>query len=581
MHYLRVFAFVLLLSLSLSTPAICADPGDMRLPDELIVQINQGANDAAATSAIKDTGCAVIREIPQIRVKVIKTPGGSNGAVKDALSRNPAFSFVEYNYLAKPGLVPNDPDYASEDFTGRVSAPQAWDINTGSPSVIIAVIDSGVDPTHPDLMAKLMPGYNFLLNNTDTHDTMPDGHGTSVAGVCAAGTDNLTGVAGICWGARIMPLSVFDPNNHASYSDIANAITYAADNGARVMNISIYGTQKSRVLQDAVDYAWNKGSVIFACAGNDSTSTPAYPAACNYVVGVAAMDNLDRLSSFSNYGTWIKVSAPGEGLYTTKNGGGYWSFSGTSAASPVAAGIAALILSANPSLTPEQVVATIENSADDIGSNGFDETSGYGRVNAYRSLIAAANIATFPDTEPPTVLVEYPQAGGTLSGQAIVGLFDTDNVGVVKAELYINGVLYGSGTVKPFNFYWNTSAYPNGAYDLSAVAYDAAGNIGTTATSTVYIDNFVDTVPPYGSITSPLDGVNVSGSVTITANYNDFTGFDKIELYIDGILKTSVTTKTLSYTWNTRKEAAGAHTITTKASDVSGNVDTDTITVYK
>ncbi len=236
--------------------------------------------------------------------------------VREALSHNPHVEFVENNFLAEPSTIPNDSYYPSQWHLPKIDAPSGWDITSGSESLPIAIIDSGVDPDHPDLVAKLITGYNFLGSNTDTHDVL--GHGTAVAGTAAAMTNNVTGVAGLACDNPVMPLVVLNSSNYASYYDISRAITYAVDRRVRVLNISIGGSSSSSTLQNAADYAWNKGALIFASAMNNNNSTPYYPAACNHVVAVAATTSIDTKASFSSYGTWVDISAPGASIYTTR-----------------------------------------------------------------------------------------------------------------------------------------------------------------------------------------------------------------------------------------------------------------------
>jgi subtilisin family serine protease len=548
--------------------------------DELLIQHKVGVPNKKVAEVVGAAGASIISEISQIRVKQIKVPAHALEKVKEALSRNPNINFVENNFLAEAVVTPNDSYYASQWHLSKISAPQGWDISTGSTSVAVAIIDSGVDPTHPDLSNKLLPGFNFLSDNSDSHDL--NGHGTAVAGSAAAISNNYTGVAGIAWQNPIMPLVVVNSSGSASYYDIAQAITYAADKGAKVMNISIAGSSNSSTLQNAVDYAWNKGAVIFAAAANYSTSTPYYPAACNNVVAVSATTSSDTLASFSNYGNWIDIAAPGVSILTTTNGGSYSSWSGTSFSSPIAAGLGALIMSANPSLTNAQVVEILKRNADDIGAPGFDPYFGYGRINVYRSLAAAKTTTPITDSSPPIVSISSPTNGAHISGGVTVSVSASDDVGVSKVELYINGILYANDATAPYNFYWDTKNYGNGAYNLEAVAYDGSGNIGESNLITVNVDNSQDTIPPVVSITSPPEGSPVSKKVTIKVTASDNVGVSKIELFIDSVLKSTVSSgTTLTYNWNTNSVLRGPHVISTKAYDSAGNVSTDSVTVYK
>jgi thermitase len=553
---------------------------NLHVEDELLVQIKVGVPPEKLDEILRVNESFVINEIPQIRVKVIKVPSHTIEHLMMALSKNPHVNFVEYNSLASASAIPDDSYYASQWHLSKISAPEGWNINTGSDDVPIAIIDSGVDPTHPDLASKLLAGYNFIADNADTHDVL--GHGTAVAGSAAALSNNYTGIAGVAWNNPIMPLVVLNSNNYATYSDIANAITYAADRGIKVINISIGGSSSSSTLQNAVNYAWNKGVVIFASAMNNSSSTPYYPAACNNVVAVSATTKDDTLASFSSYGNWVDISAPGVSILTTNKGGSYGSWSGTSFSSPISAGLAALIMSANPSLTNQQAVDIIKDNADDLGVAGFDPSYGWGRINVYRSLLAAVNSAPQLDITPPAASITNPADGSTITGAITVSVSATDDTGIAKVELYINNLLYESDNTEPYNFYWDTTSELDGIYYLEVIAYDGSGNIGKSNAITVYVNNPKDTIAPVVSISSPQNGSYVTGTQKIKITASDNVGVSKVELYIDGALRGVATNQnTFTYTWNTRKEARGNHTISTKAYDTAGNVGGNTITVYK
>lgn len=320
-------------------------------------------------------------------IHVVDVPAEASEAIRQSLQQSGLFDFVEPDYYAHTASDPNDPSYISQWHLRQIGSSLAWTVTTGSAAVVVAVIDSGVYGQHPDLASKIVPGWNFVKGNADTSDVL--GHGTAVAGTVAAATNNGIGVAGVNWASRVMPLVAVDPDDFAAYSDIAAAIQYAVDRGVRVINVSIGGTNSSSTLQKAVDYAWNKGALVFASAMNSSVSDPYYPAACVHAVAVSATDSNDHLASFSNFGSWITLSAPGTNILTTMNGGGYGYWSGTSFASPIAAGVAALILAANPALTNDAVLALMKNTADRVGAQEFNTYFGWGRVNAYRAVLAA------------------------------------------------------------------------------------------------------------------------------------------------------------------------------------------------
>ncbi len=379
MRFSSICFFALVLCAGSS--AWSADPD--RVPGRLIAGIRESGVAARTLAAYR---LAVRRELPGLSAVTIEVPDAAAGAALESLRRSGAFEYVEPDYYAHTAADPNDPSYLSQWHLRRIGGPLAWTLTTGSSSVIVAVVDSGVFAQHPDLASKLVPGWSFVKNNADTSDVL--GHGTAVAGTVAAATNNGIGVAGVNWASRIMPLVAVDDTDYASYSDIAAAIQYAADHGVRVINVSIGGHNPSVTLQRAIDYAWSKGALVFASAMNQGVSDPYYPAACQHAIAVSATDGNDRLASFSNFGAWITLAAPGTGILSTADGGGYSFWNGTSFASSIAAGVAALVLSVNPALKNEQVLAILENTADRSGS-GPDAYFGWGRVNAYRAVLAA------------------------------------------------------------------------------------------------------------------------------------------------------------------------------------------------
>jgi len=378
-----------------------AQAGDTeRIPGRLIVHHASTVSSTDASSLIRKRGARLVRRMEKLNLSVIDVTPGTEEAVMDSLRRSGQVTEVEYDYKAKLAGA-NDPYLASQWYLTKIQATSAWGYTTGS-NVPIAVLDTGVDATHPDLASRIIGGWNFVANNNNTQDTM--GHGTAVTGVFGAIANNGIGVAGITWSNPIMPLVIVDSNNYAAYSNIAAAIEYAADHGAKIISVSIGGTAPSSALQAAVDYAWNAGAIVVAAAMNNSNSTPNYPAACTNAVAVAATDENDNLASFSDYGSWITVSAPGNNIETTTLGGGYGMWWGTSLATPVVSGVAALALAANPALTPRQLVTLLEQNADDLGAAGFDSTFGWGRVNAYRTVVAAGGGVSTPaaPTSPTT-----------------------------------------------------------------------------------------------------------------------------------------------------------------------------------
>lgn len=340
-------------------------------------------------STLSSLGLEIVDEIPQIEVLVVSVPQEALPRVKSALSRNPMIDFVKENLKLSPSAIPNDKYYGFQWHLKKVEAPDAWDISSGDPTVVIAVLDSGVDLEHPDLACKVLPGYNFYDNNCDVRDV--SGHGTAVAGVAAAATNNSLGVAAIGWHCSILPVRVTDPNGYTSYSLLAKGLTYAADRGAKVAVVS-FGIFGGQDLSSAAKYFMDKGGLVVASGGNTGSycDDPNNP----YIVSVSGTTSDDR--SWGTYGPYIDLSAPCSAIYTTINGGGYGNVGGTSFSAPLTAGLIGLIFSANPSLAPNQVEQILKSTAVDLGDPGYDVYYGWGRINASKALKATVG-STHPD----------------------------------------------------------------------------------------------------------------------------------------------------------------------------------------
>jgi len=546
-------------------------------PDRLVVQHRLGANSTAIQRAFGRHGASVHGYHAALSISVLTVDPARRDEIAQELEDTGLFNFVEPDYLAHVTATPNDPQYASQWHLATIQAPSAWNITTGSSSVKIAIVDSGVDPTHPDLAPKLIPGWSFITGTTDTHDTM--GHGTTTAGAAAALGNNGIGVAGVAWQNPVMPLVVVDSTGFASYSNIASAITYAADQGARIVNVSIGGTSASSTLQSAVNYAWNKGTVVFASSGNGGSSTPYYPAGCQNVVSVGATDSNDTLASWSNYGSWMSLVAPGVNIYTTTNGGGYGYASGTSYSSPIAAGVGALVLSYSPSLSASSLVNVLERNSDDLGAAGYDPTFGWGRVNAYRALTGSGASL---DTTPPAVTITNPAASASIQGTVNVQGTATDNVGVSRIEVYIDGNLVNTVYASPYSYAWDTTSAANGSHSVVVKAYDSANNVGQASVS-VTVNNplLVSAQAPTVFIQSPSNGSTINGNAWVTASAFDNVKVTQVAIYMDGVMLYSGSVAPYSLQLNAKKLSKGAHTITAKAWDSLGLVGTSAaVTVY-
>jgi thermitase len=315
---------------------------------------------------------------------VVKVPKVSTEILVGKFSKNILVEYAEADAQAEAFYYPNDPMLSDQWGLDIIDAPGAWDVNPGSNAVDIAIIDTGINSSHTELSDKITKSVNCTVTGCPNYQTNdPYGHGTHIAGIAAATFNNGIGISGVSPDSRLMSVKVLDDRGSGYYSWIANGIVWAADNGAEVINLSLGGRYSSYTLQSAVNYAWNKGVVIIAAAGNNGNSTPVYPAYYGNVISVAATDDSDHLADFSTYGYWVDVAAPGVDILSTFNSS-YVYKSGTSMASPFVAGIAALIKSEYPGWSNSQIRSKLESSSDVISGSGYYWQ--HGRVNACGAL---------------------------------------------------------------------------------------------------------------------------------------------------------------------------------------------------
>jgi thermitase len=365
----------------------------------ILVKFKPGVGGPGAQRALTAQSLSVAGAVPSLDVLKVSVKPGQELAAVAALRGDPDVLYAEPDYIALAQTIPNDPYYTTQWGLSKIDAPAAWDLTTGSSAVVIAIVDTGIDLDHEDFSCagKLTAArWNFVADNSNPDDD--NGHGTHVAGIAAACGNNGKGIAGVAWGARLMPVKVLDSSGSGYYSDVAAGITYAVDHGARVVNLSLGGISSDNTLASAVQYAHDHGVLVVAAAGNCAQdgyqcsyiyNPIMYPAAYSTVLAVAATDSNDNWASFSEYQPYVDVAAPGVDIYSTYNDGDYTFMNGTSMATPHVSGLAALLWSLIPSLTMGQVESIIESTADDLGAPGKDDYFGYGRINAGRALGSA------------------------------------------------------------------------------------------------------------------------------------------------------------------------------------------------
>lgn len=367
------------------------------LADELLIgfraEVTRQTSHAVARRAgvefIEDIG----RETRLIRVRVAPS---ARAAAAHRLERQPQVAFVETNAIHSPALIPDDPQYASQWHLPQIRVPQAWELTEGSRDAVLAILDSGVDPFHPELRDQLVAGTNTYDGSGVTADQ--NGHGTKMAGVAAARSNNGLGIAGVAGRSTIMPVRVTDRKGHATSASIAKGILWAADHGARVVNLSLEGVAGSPAILVAAEYAFRHGALVIAPSGNCGCTVSA--AETPFILSVAATDASDQVAGFSTAGSFVDLAAPGVGVATTAMFGQYAVDSGTSVASAVVAGVASLMFAANPALTPDVATRILQETAFDPQRRGRDPHLGHGRVDAFAAVSAAATWRAPTQAEP-------------------------------------------------------------------------------------------------------------------------------------------------------------------------------------
>ncbi|MHA7962745.1 S8 family peptidase [Paenibacillus sp. CAU 1782] len=350
-----------------------------------------------------DVGAAVIQQLGD--TYVFRSDKVEADNLIQYFQNNWKIEYTEPHYLYLTNderaakIVPNDALYSQYQWNlPSIAVEQGWTLSRGDEGVVIAVLDTGVQSSHPDLKGRLLDGTNIVNTGKTPDDDV--GHGTHVAGIIGAAVNNGEGVAGVSWFNKIMPIKVLDSSGAGSTYSVAQGIIWAVDHGAKVINMSLGNYAKADFLHDAIKYAYERDVVLIAASGNDNTDRPGYPAAYPEVFAVAATASNDQKASFSNYGDYIDVAAPGDSIASTYPGSQYAALSGTSMASPHVAALAGLIRSINPELSNEEVMEIMRVSARDLGKAGKDNYFGHGEIDVDKALQAAANyggaLQTFP-----------------------------------------------------------------------------------------------------------------------------------------------------------------------------------------
>ncbi len=483
-------------------------------------------------------GAKAIGKIDKIGVTHLQVAPEAGLALLEHLRKRSDVEFAEFDspVQAIQTFVPDDIYYSTAYASSHngtiaqwgppaVSAPAAWGVTRGDPNTVIAIVDTGVDDTHPDLASKIVGEYSYVGNSA--RDGF--GHGTHCAGIAAAATNNNVGIAGMCPNCGILSVKVLDDQGSGYMSDVASGITYAASHGARVISLSLGGSSRSETLHSALDYAIANNALPVCAMGNSgSSSNTPEPGYWHDCLSVIATDQNGAKASFSNYGVKADVAAPGVAILSTMPtypvtltttygySMNYDALSGTSMATPMVAGIAGLVFSENPSLTPTQAAGIIMASSGDGVS--WNSNLAFGVVNAYKAVSSAIH----SDYVAPIANIVSPIEGATVSGLVTFQAAPTDNTTVHHVDIVQNGTRFmqvltgtsstsasgkkGGGTIPAWKASWPSTTVFNSSISVSAFAVDAFGNTSTAQNLDFTIQNNLVTQSWTAHLCSPSSG---------------------------------------------------------------------------
>ncbi|WP_136486692.1 S8 family serine peptidase [Vibrio sp. H11] len=478
-------------------------------PGTVLYKINSSipANELKALNALLHSQGLVSQRTLQGSQVTIATfeHAGRETAVANILKRSGYVEFAEADYAVAPAMTPNDADFDLQWHHAAVNSPQAWDVTTGSNSVLVAVCDTGFEVSHPDLSANLRTDLAFNAQDGSDYIADANGHGTGTAGTLGAVGNNALGVAGVSWHVDIIPvrIAISDSNSSAYISTMATCIEYAADKGARIVNLS-YGGIQYATIDSAARYLRSKNGLLFMSAGNDGQEFAAYPDYTSFV-GVAATNTSNTRASFSNWGTFVDITAPGTSIRTTYPGNRYVYYSGTSFSSPLTAGVAALMVAANPGISADEIENGLFSTAADIGTAGDDNVYGHGLVDAQ----AAVNYAQNLDNLSAPVAVINASSSSVAFGSAVTldGSGSSDSDGSIASYYWS----LGDGTTSSLPSVNHTYSAA-GSYQVNLTVTDNHG-LSNSATSIIQVTNEM----PTAAIDSMPTQYNIGDAVHFSA----------------------------------------------------------------
>ncbi len=565
--------------------------GLAHVADELLVQTLPAAEPDALRDTFSAAGATLLEDWPELDTCVIRVASGRLQAAAEMLIRDPQVEAVQKCYYYTPNNIPDDPEFASQSYLNLVNVPSAWTTTTGSERIVIAVIDTGVQTGHPDLAAKLLTGRDVPSGTDGVDDRF--GHGTGVAGIAAAMSDNGIGIAGVSWASPILPVAVVDAFGRGTTRHIAKGMIWAVQHEARVINVSFAPLQADRTVLRAAQFVRARGGLTVISAGNDGATytTPKEPAA----LFVAALNSDAQRASFSSAGPFVDLAAPGTGIRALALDGDSCEVSGTSFACPIVAGAAALVWAVRPEMRPATVADLLLSTARDIGPPGRDDEYGEGVLDVQAAVTAAAALIERDDRSPPVVSITRPADNATVSGVVRIAAQATDADDIADVTLLVDGQVRASDVFRPYLFAVNTATWVPGPHTISCVATDVYGNASSPAEITVFVGQSpaddaggggtADTQPPVVIINHPTDGTLVASEVGLKATATDNAGLARVEWLVDGIQQSwhtlNGTRAEVSFVWNAISATPGTHRVTVRVIDSAGNQAAATVRLVR
>jgi subtilisin family serine protease len=510
-----------------------AAPHSSFVPGEVIVLLRDAASATAFERDAAGLGYPAIDAIPQLGAVRLAVPAEDGRRAMEVLGADPRVASVEPHAISRAQVVPDDDVYRGYQWNLRkIGLEQVWDATTGSPEVVVAVLDTGVDASHPDLRGNILAGYDFV--NDDPNAADDSSHGTYIAGVIAAVGNNGEGIAGVAWRSKILPVKVLDSQGLGPDAAVSKGIIFAVENRARVINLSSGTPFPSRLLEEAIRFAERRGVLVVAAAGNsgDRGNEVIYPAAYPSVLAVAATDEQDDVPPFSQRHPYVAVAAPGVDIAGTAwrgaGNGPYITSSGTSSAAPHVSGLAALLLAVKPELTAVELRSLILDTADPVGGDARDIEIGAGRLNAARAVGSLRPLRAPTPTPAPSELAPRPVAPTPLARAApaiLPSLRTLPQPGPLPDEPV--SWFFAEGSTLPSFETWLVLQNPLSTMGTARITYMTQEGVATTTTAEV-APNSRRAIRVNDVVRNALVSIRIDAESTLFAERVMYFGHDAI-----------------------------------------------------